>query len=217
MREPRSTPAELDRCLSRRDLVVGSLIALVIGSVFALLGSGRSLLVTFVPGMAIAWALFVWMGVRRRPLPPWSSFVPLFFGALGVQLLHFTEELVTGFAVRFPGLYGGAPYDTATFVVFNLTAYTIFGAACVVGFRTRLRFLLIPVLFFLVYGTVGNAVAHTWWSVLERGYFPGLLTAQVYWVLGPLLLSRLFGWRTTTVVVVTFGCVLVPLLTFFRV
>jgi hypothetical protein len=78
------------------------------------------------------------------------------------------------------------------------------------------RLLLMPVLFFVVYGAIGNAVAHTCWSLSLRAYFPGLVTAQVFWVLGPLLLHLLLGsWRSVVAVGGSFALVLIPLLTIF--
>src|SRR5690606_41266666 len=53
----------------------------------------------------------------------------------------------------------------------------------------RSKFLLVPVLFFIVYGALGNAIAHSWWSIYWGKYFSGLYTAQAYWIFAPLLLA----------------------------
>jgi hypothetical protein len=45
------------------------------------------------------------------------------------------------------------------------------------------------------------------------GYFPGLITAQLYWIAGPYLLYKLVGdRRVTAIAVVGFAVVLIPLL-----
>jgi hypothetical protein len=47
-------------------------------------------------------------------------------------------------------------------------------------------------------------------------YFPGLVTAQLYWVVGPFVLSKLVGEpKVALMITALFALVLVPLLTFF--
>jgi hypothetical protein len=54
------------------------------------------------------------------------------------------------------------------------------------------------------------------WAVVHHGYFPGFITAQAYWVLGPLLLNRVTGSRRETIVfAVGFAIVLLVLLALF--
>jgi hypothetical protein len=208
--------ARLNQAWSKRDLAIGTAIALAMGTTFVLLSSGLSLIVTFVPGVLFAWLTYVWLYSRRTTLPSSSAFYPLFFSALAVQFLHFAEEFVTRFQTRFPSLYNGEPYSDDLFVVFNMVAYATFTLACILGFLKSLRFLLVPVLFFVVYGTIGNAIAHTWWSLYLQSYFPGFVTAQVYWLLGPLLLYRLLGSRKDVItIIMLFALVLIPVLTIF--
>ena len=40
--------------LSKKDLLIGTIIAIFIGTMFTLLSSGMSLIVTFVPGIVLA-------------------------------------------------------------------------------------------------------------------------------------------------------------------
>lgn len=205
-----------DRVLSRRDLVIGAVIALVMGTTFTFLSSGSSLIVTFVPGVVVTALTFGWLYLKQVPLPTGESFIPAFVGLLAIQFLHFGEEFATGFSADFPSLYGGVPYSANLFVLFNMAAYFVFTVACLVAFATRRWFLLIPALFFIIYGAIGNAIAHTWWSMYLGAYFPGLVTAQAYWIGGPLVLSRLMGQRRAALVtVVAFAIVLVPLLTIY--
>jgi hypothetical protein len=79
-------------------------------------------------------------------------------------------------------------------------------------------FLLVPVLFYIVYGAIGNAITHTWWVVHAQAYFPGFFTAQLYWVAGPWLLSELLGNRLHTgVVILALAFTLVTTVTVFMV
>lgn len=202
--------------LSRKDFAIGTIIALIMGTVFTLLSSGMSLLVTFVPGIVITWLTFVWLYTKQTKLPTGPEFFPLFFTALAVQFLHFAEEFTTGFRSKFPLLYGGTPYSDNLFVSFNMLSYFIFTLACILVFTRNLRFLLVPVLFYIIYGAIGNAISHTWWSLYLRSYFPGLITAQLYWILGPMVLYKLLGERKALmVIIIVFTLVLVPLLTIF--
>lgn len=202
--------------LSQQDLVIGTILALVMGMVFSRLSSGLSLLVTFVPGIVITWLVYLWLYVKQITLPTGATFLPLFFTTLAVQFLHFAEEYTTGFNTQFPLLYGGVPYSTNLFVTFNMLSYAVFTLSCILVFTKNLRFLLVPVLFFVIYGAIGNAISHTWWSLYLRAYFPGLVTAQLYWVYGPLLLYQLLGERRTVLVISTvWAAILILLLTFF--
>jgi hypothetical protein len=207
---------ETPNTLSGRDLAIGTVIALLMATAFTTLSSGRSLLVTFVPGVVFAWAVTAWIYARQIPLPRTDAFVPLFFATLGVQFVHFGEEYLSGFRTFFPSLYGGAAYANDLFVVFNMASYAIFTSACLLVFYGGLRFFLIPVLFFVIYGAIGNAISHTWWVLDAEAYRPGFFTAQVYWIAGPWLLYRLLGSRVqVAAVMVLFGGVLVTLLSLY--
>jgi hypothetical protein len=213
-----NTSLTTNEALSTRDLIIGTVIALIMGTIFISLSSGMSLIVTFVPGLVFTWLVFVWLYTKRISLPDASKFLPVFFVALSVQFIHFAEEFTTGFYTKFALLYGGTPYSVNLFVIFNMVAYFIFTLACVLAFTRNLRFLILPVLFYIVYGAIGNAISHTWWSLYLQAYFPGLITAQLYWVAGPLVLNKLLGNRRDTLVVITlFAIVLIILLTVFAV
>ncbi|MFN8456830.1 MAG: HXXEE domain-containing protein [Anaerolineae bacterium] len=202
--------------LSKTDLVIGTIIALTMGTIFTLLSSGMSLIVTFVPGVFFTWLTYIWLYLRKTPLPSGSIFLPLFFTLLAVQFIHFAEEINTGFRSQFPLLYGGIPYSDSLFVTFNMISYCIFALACLLVFTKNLRFLLLPPMFFIIYGAIGNAISHTWWSLYRQAYFPGLITAQLYWIFGPLVLYKLIGeCGATLTITILFALVLIPLLTIF--
>lgn len=202
--------------LSKKDLIIGTVIALVMGTIFAFLSSGMSLIVTFIPGLIFTWLTFVWLYAKKIELPDGSEFLPIFFALLAVQFLHFAEEFITGFRINFPVLYGGTEYSEGLFVVFNMLSYFIFTVACIFVFTKGIRFLLIPVLFFIIYGAIGNAVSHTWWSIYLQSYFPGFFTAQIYWILGPMTLYNLLGKQKNGFIITgIFAGILILLLTIF--
>jgi hypothetical protein len=205
--------APVDRAIAKRDIVPATVIALTMAVGFWLASHGASLKVTFVPGVVATWLLFAWCYRSRLQLPTVNKFLPAFCCVLAVQFIHFTEEFVTGFRTDFAELYGGAPYTNDAFVSVNMCAYAVMIVACVIALTTRLRFAIVPAIFFMFYGAIGNAIAHTWWSIMLGGYFPGLITAQLYWIAGPYLLYKLVGdRRVTAIAVVGFAVVLIPLL-----
>jgi hypothetical protein len=122
-----------------RALVVPSLMAIGMASTFWMLSSGPSLRVTFVPGVVLAYALYVTTCLRG--LPPPERVLPVYIVALAVQFLHFTEEYLTHFDERFPGLWSAPAYSRELFVSFNMGAYALFtlGALILYGGGKRPR------------------------------------------------------------------------------
>ena len=198
--------------LTRSDTIIATVIALVMGGLFVLIG-GLPLVVTFVPGLVVSWALVLYLHDKQIALPEPAAFVPLFFLLLAWQFIHFDEEFLTGFYDKFPALYGSSPYTVEKFVTINMASYFVFVLACVLVFTRRIRFLVLPMLFFIVYGAIGNAIAHTVWVIMVKGYFPGFFTAQLYWVLGPLVLARFVGSKKIAwTAIALFAALLVPLI-----
>jgi hypothetical protein len=182
------------------DFGIGTALAACMAIGFTRISSGRSLILTFVPGVAVTWLVLLWMYLQHVDLPAAANFVPYFFAALVVQFLHFSEEFRTDFKTFFPNRYGGTPYSDNLFVTFNMAAYAAFTSCCLLVFYLDARYLLIPVLFFIVYGAIGNAISHTVWSVVDRAYRPGLITAQAYWIVGPFVLYKLTGSGIATAI-----------------
>lgn len=54
--------------------------------------------------------------------------------------------------------------------------------------------MIIP-LFFVMYRIIGNAIAHLIFCIVEGGYFPGIYTSLIYWIIGPIIIKRL--WNET--------------------
>ncbi|MGB8622951.1 MAG: hypothetical protein WCD16_09040 [Paracoccaceae bacterium] len=199
--------------LNRADLGIGSGIALVMAGTFVAIG-GTPLLATFVPGLIVTWVIFFGMYLKQVTLPAGRKLYPIYFGVLAWQFIHFSEEFMTGFRFRFPDLFGSQPFSTDLFVGINMVSYFVFVMAFILVFAAGRRFLLVPVLFFIVYGALGNAISHTYWVIWVQGYFPGFFTAQLYWVLGLLLLTRLVGsFRAALIATTGFAVLLLSVLT----
>ncbi|MGL4766583.1 MAG: hypothetical protein ACRCV6_00640 [Formosimonas sp.] len=199
------------RLIGRRDVWLGSMMALALEVFYFHLSSGASLIATFVPGFAFAWLVFIWMYWKRVSIPRTAEFMPAFLAVLAIQFLHFAEEFLTDFKTFYPVHYGGLPYSNELFVTFNMSAYAVFALACVLAIQVGLRFLLVPVLFFVMYGALGNAIAHVVWTIEAWNYRPGFYTALLYWVAGPWLLYKLIGsWKHTAWFVAGFVVFLLP-------
>jgi pilus assembly protein TadC len=57
------------------------------------------------------------------------------------------------------------------------------------------KFSIILVWFFAIAGVIGNAIWHPLFAVRVGGYYPGLYTSFAYWIVGPILLKRLWEVR----------------------
>lgn len=171
---------------------MATVMAVVMIVVFWVFSSGWSLRLTFVPGVVIAYVLFLLTVTRKAPAP--ERLLPIYLLAVAVQMLHFAEEYVTGFYVRFPELFGGAAYSADAFVIFNMSAYFAFILGAIMIYKKVRGPMMIP-LFFITYGVIGNAITHVIFAIVAGGYFPGLYTSFLYWVLAPLLLREL--WKGT--------------------
>ena len=201
--------------LTKTDFVIGTIIACMLLTIWIIGSSGMSLIATFVPGLVFAWLLFAFLYFKQIELPDYNVFLPLYFLTLGWQFIHFTEEFMTNFKEFFPLAYGGQSYSNNTFVAFNMCSYFVFIVTPVLVYFKRLKFLLVPVLFFIVYGALGNAIAHSWWSIYWGKYFSGLYTAQAYWIFAPLLLAMfLKSKKLTGIFIIAMTIILALILTF---
>jgi hypothetical protein len=126
---------------------------------------------------------------------PWkndaAAVLPIYLLAVAMQCLHFTEEYITGFQRQFPKLFGGG-WSDARFVTFNMLWLAVFVLAGW-GVYRRIELAYLIVLFLALIGGVGNGASHLILSAMNRGYFPGLITAPFCILMGVLLLKRLFA------------------------
>ncbi|PLS81788.1 hypothetical protein CYG49_01445 [Candidatus Saccharibacteria bacterium] len=170
--------------------LVGAFLATAFGALILTKSSGLSLIVTFLPAIPIAFLGFWLISWRRGH--NYQCVLPVYLFAVAWQLLHFAEEYITGFNAQFPDIVDGSPaYPIETFVLFNMVAYFFFILGAVFGLIGRHKIFMLPVWFFAVYGVCGNAIAHVIFAVINNGYFPGLITALGYFIIGPILIKRL--------------------------
>jgi hypothetical protein len=173
--------------VSARDRIVGALLVFI---VLAAQTHWMGPAIIFLSGgLVVSYA--VWMAA------PWkndaAAVLPIYLLAIAVQCVHFTEEYVTGFQHQFPELFG-IHWTDARFVTFNmlwLAAFVLAGW----GVYRRMQLAYLVVLFLALIGGVGNGASHLILSAMNRGYFPGLVTAPFCLLMGVLVLRRLFGRR----------------------
>lgn len=109
--------------------------------------------------------------------------------ATAIQSVHFAEEWITDFHVRFPGLLGLGPMRPSFFVSFNL-AWIAVWIASVPHLRRGRRAAFFAAWFIAIAGML-NGIAHPLMAVVSGGYFPGLVTSPVIGIAGVFLWQRL--------------------------
>jgi len=158
-------------------------------STFILGSSGISLIVTFVPGVIAALLFYFFTVFKKQPEP--DNILPLYLLGLGIQFLHFAEEYMTGFNHKFPALFKSPEYPIDTFILFNMFAYFMFALGAIMIYKKITPPMIIP-LFFVAYGIVGNAISHLIYCIVVGGYFPGVYTSIIYWIIGPMIIKRIW-------------------------
>ena len=178
-----------DRILN---LIVPSLIAIISIVIFSLVHPAQKF--SFVPAMVVAFVCYLLTSYRE--MPKVERVLPIYLIALAIQFLHFTEEFIYGFQFRVTEIMAGMPpFKVNVFVAFNMIAYCLFLLAAV-GMYKGIKFPMIIVWFFAIC-VMGNAIWHLLLTLKVGGYFPGLYTSFAGWILGPILLKRL--WRGESV------------------
>lgn len=109
--------------------------------------------------------------------------------AAAIQSVHFAEEWVTGFHVRFPALLGLEPMPISFFVPFNLVWIAIW-IISIPFLRLGRRPAFFAAWFIAIAGVL-NGVAHPMMAIASGGYFPGLITAPIIGLAGVILWKRL--------------------------
>lgn len=174
-----------------RNILIPTMIAVGMITIFSMLSSGLSLIVTFVPGVILAYVFYFLFCYKHNPDA--RDMLPVYFLGIGFQLLHFAEEHTTHFEVVFPELFHGHPYGHNLFVTFNMIAYFMFligGYAIYKGIKPLMMFAM----FFIAYGMLGNCIGHIAFSVAVHGYFSGLYTSFLNFFLSVIILRKL--WKT---------------------
>lgn len=169
------------------NIVVPAVIAIIAIAIFFLVHPAQRL--TFVPVMLMAFVCY--LRTSYRSMPSTERVLPLYLIALAIQFLHFTEEYIYGFHQRVTEITPGMPpFDVHVFVAFNMIAYCLFLLAAL-GMYKGMKFPMVIVWFFAL-AVLGNAIWHSLLALKVGGYFPGLYTSFSGWILGPLLLRRLW-------------------------
>lgn len=109
--------------------------------------------------------------------------------AIVVQCVHFAEEWVADFNLRFPELLGLHPWSVELWAGYNLTWIAIW-CLSLVGLRLAWRPALFPV-WFLALACVVNCLAHPLLALAAAGYFPGLWSSPICGLVGFPLLALL--------------------------
>ncbi|HZS10545.1 MAG TPA: HXXEE domain-containing protein [Blastocatellia bacterium] len=142
-------------------------------------------------GLVIAY--LVWLSREDGRGSGSSKVLSIYLTGIAVQCAHFCEEYLTGFQTRFPGL-AGYRWSDGLFVAFNLIWLCWFVLAAVGGlYRVRLAYLV--VWFFALAGGIGNGIVHPVLSIIQGGYFPGLITSPAHLIIGILLTRALVKAR----------------------
>jgi hypothetical protein len=105
------------------------------------------------------------------------------------QSIHFVEELLSQFPVRFPEAFGSPPMSSTFFVALNVV-WLLTWVAALIAVRHGFVAGIWP-LWFLGLAMVLNFVGHPILALRFGGYFPGVFTALPVGVLGLLLLIEL--------------------------
>ena len=170
------------------NLIVPAAIAIISIVIFFLVHPAQRL--SFVPVMVVAFVCYLLTSYREMPKP--ERVMPIYLIALAIQFLHFTEEYVYGFHQRVTEIMAGMPpFDINVFVAFNMVAYSLFLLAGL-GMYKGMKFPMVIVWFFAIV-VLGNAIWHLLLTLRVGGYFPGLYTSFAGWIVGPILLKRLWA------------------------
>ena len=169
------------------NLIIPTVIAVISIMIFFFVHPAQKF--SFVPAMVVA--LVCYLRTSYREMPKVERVLPIYLLALSIQFLHFTEEYVYGFHQRITEIMDGMPpFKINVFVAFNMIAYCLFLLAGL-GMYKGIKFPMIIVWFFAI-AFLGNAIWHLLLTLKVGGYFPGLYTSFAYWIVGPILLMRLW-------------------------
>jgi hypothetical protein len=151
--------------------------------------------VSEIAGTGAIWvilAVAVVIALVARPHPAeLAAAVGIGAVCLSVQAAHFGEELVMGFARRFPETLGLAPWSTLFFVGFNLSWLAAWTAALFAAAARRATMPAAAALWFLGLAAIANGFAHPILAFAAGGYFPGVATAPFLGLAGLMLVWRL--------------------------
>lgn len=177
-----------------KSLLIPLMIGAVMIIIFIMVASTLTTVSLFILGVIVSYVVYVNTLYKRTP--DLGRILPLYLLALGIQFIHFTEEYLTDFTTELPKLFNQEAYPVDYWIVFNMVAYFVFIIGGIILFKQLKDFMIIP-LFFILVGVIFNSVAHIMLSIYVRRYFPGLYTALIYMVIGPILMKRILEETST--------------------
>lgn len=110
---------------------------------------------------------------------------------IGIQVLHFIEELVTGFPDQFPAVFGVPGMSYTFFIAFNL-AWIAIWVASIPGLQLGQPPTYFAAWFLAIAGML-SGIGHPLIAISAGGYFPGLVTAPLIGLAGVWLWRRLYA------------------------
>jgi hypothetical protein len=110
---------------------------------------------------------------------------------IGIQALHFIEELATGFPEQFPAVFGLPGMSYTFFIAFNL-AWIAIWIASIPGLQLGQPPTYFAAWFLAIAGML-SGVGQPLIAISSGGYFPGLVTAPFIGLAGIWLWRRLYS------------------------
>ena len=171
-----------------QDILVTLLVSILAIAIFWKVSATLYSVIVFIPGVIISCLLYFQVFYKKELNS--EKLLPLYLFAMGNQLIHFTEEYLTGFVVAAPDLLGLDGFPVDYWLVFNMSAYCVFIIGGIVLFRRINAFMIIP-LFFIMVGVILNSIGHILISIYVGRYFPGLYTALIHLFIGMLIIKKI--------------------------
>ncbi len=138
-------------------------------------------------GLILAYIVWLSGADSQNPVP--QKLIALYLLGIAVQCLHFYEEYLTGFYIKFPALFD-YQWSGNVFITVNLLWLFLFILAAV-GMLNNLNIAYLVVWFYAIIGGIGNGILHPVISIYQGSYFPGLLTSFAHLIVGGLLIKEL--------------------------
>lgn len=146
--------------------------------------------VVMVLNLGLVIAFFVWSFRFHDKNQARNRIVSIYLIAIAVQCMHVCEEYLMNFHIKLPELLGYDEWSGKLFVAFNLIWLFVFVLAAY-GLLHNVRLAYLVVWFFAIVGGIGNGIFHPVLSIIEGGYFPGLITSAAHLVVGIVLIKEL--------------------------
>lgn len=180
-----------------------------VAAVALMLSRSRWLLLGLLPALLLACVAQAWLARQRTGLPVAEPAQAACHMLLAAQLPRVAEEMLERGWEVLPALHGDAPMSPAAFLGVHVALYAAGALACHGVFERRWRPALLPLLFLVLAGGWGSVLLHSAWACRVGGYVPGLLSAQLQWLLAPWALRQLCGsaaaaWRLAALCTVAY-------------